>query len=365
MAARVGAVQRRGVVGVREDLSDMIYNVDPTGFVFMQHASTGPRINQTLYEWQTDVDRAGSDSNRVEEGRVTEFSRPSTTRRLANVAQIAEESLSISGTMEAVTRIAGRGGRESTRLLMKKMRELQRDMELSFWRNGAAANETVAFNAIDDPTPVPALASDSTRTMGGLRAFIKTNFASVGTAGANDAITNSTAVKTAGLVSAGWSNTPTIPSGSWIVGDVVLGNLDEGDLRDILVSCYNENEVEMYDLVVGPQTKVRLSGFDGIADKEHNVTGSTKPVVPDTVDYYYGDFHTVRFMASRHVYPVDAFLMDWDSLEIRYFRPVGTKRLADRGDSKEWLINVEYGLAVKNERALGAFTDINPTTSRV
>ena len=369
MATRTGNVQRRGVVGVREDLSDMIYNVDPKGFRFMEMASTGPRINQTIYEWQTDEDRAGSASNQVQEGRITEFSRPSSTRRLSNIAQISEESLSISGTMEAVTRIAGRGGRESTRLLMKKMRELQRDMELSFWRNDAANTETNVFGSDSSPTPSPGLdaSNPAARGMGGLRAFVRTNFTSV----SSGTGTSATAVKQSGIVDTAWSSLPTDTAGVYTVAqkaagnaNVPLANADEGDLRDLLVACYQNNEAESYDFIVGPQMKVRLSGFEGVDENRHMASGSTKPVIADAVDYYYGDFHTLKFMASRHVWAVDAWLMDWDAIEIRYLRPVGTTRLADRGDSKEWLINVEYGLVVKNEMALGAITDINPTTSR-
>ena len=366
MAARTGTVQRRGVVGVREDLSDMIYNIDPTGFVGMMNLPNGPRVAQTYFEWQTDEDRAGNASNRVEEGRVTQFARPATTRRLGNYVQISEESLSVSGTMEAVTRIAGRGGRESTRLLMKKLRELQRDMELSFWRNGAASASTnVVTGGTEAGIPGTALASDEVKVSGSLRAFIKTNFKSVATA----AGTSASGVQTAGPVNVAWDGTPAVTAGGvWSVNKTgtnpTLGNITESNFRELLVDIYEINEVDSYELIVGPRTKVRLSGWDGIATHTHNVSGTMKPVVADSIDVYVGDFHTVRIMPSRHVYPVDAFLMDWASTEIRYLRPVGTERIAKRGDSKEWLINVEYGFAVKNEKTLGAFTDINPTTTR-
>ena len=371
MPSRAGTVQRRGIVGVREDLSDIVHNVDPTGFVFQMNAGTGPRPTQTFFEWQTDKDRPGNANNRVPEGNVSTFKRPTTTVRLGNYTQIAEDTLSVSGTTEAISAIAGRSGRESGRLLMKKMREIQRDMELSFWRNPGAAASANAVNeglaALEGANADDAV--DDTRITAGIRSFIKTNFVSRGSNRGTGVKTVTTGVTESGPRTGTWSNFPYKSGGSWFVNptetnpaeenNLNLGPMTENALRELLTNMFDENETEIYDLVAGARVRVQCSGFDGIAEKTHNVTGNTKPTVVDSIDVWVGDFHVVRIGASRHIWPVDAFLMDWSQVKIRYLRPMGRIPLARRGDSREWLINVEYALEVGHERSLGAFTDLD------
>lgn len=375
MPSRAGTIQRRGIVGVREDLSDVIANVDPTGFVALQNLSTGPAISQTFYEWQTDEDRDGDKDNRVPEGNVSSFRRPTTTKRLGNYTQISEDTLSVSGTTEAINRIAGRGGRESTYQMVKIMRQLQRDMELSFWRNEGG---TASANAVNEG--IAALegenaddAVDDTRRTAGVRSFVKTNLSSSGTNRGNTSRTTSGAVPEAGPMVGTWSNYPMVRNGAWVVNasasgtaanDLTLGTPTEATLRTLLSSMYDVNETDGYNLIVGAGVKVTMSGFDGITEKTHNVSGTTKPIINDSIDVYQGDFHTLSIEPSRHIWPVDGFLMDWGKLNIRYLRPMGTTNLGVRGDSREWLINVEYGFAGNNEKSLGAFTDMSPVVSR-
>jgi len=40
-------------VGIREDLSDVIYNISPTDTPFFSNAKRG-KVSNTLYEWQVD-----------------------------------------------------------------------------------------------------------------------------------------------------------------------------------------------------------------------------------------------------------------------------------------------------------------------
>ena len=62
MAAPTGTFQTHQAIGIREDLSDIIYAISPTGTPFMSNVAQGTATN-TLHEWQTDALDAASENN--------------------------------------------------------------------------------------------------------------------------------------------------------------------------------------------------------------------------------------------------------------------------------------------------------------
>ena len=56
---------RYGAVGVREDLSNIIYNISPTDTPFMSGAGQGSCDN-TLFEWQKDSLAAAAANQQIE-----------------------------------------------------------------------------------------------------------------------------------------------------------------------------------------------------------------------------------------------------------------------------------------------------------
>ena len=113
------------VNAMREDLSDVIYNISPTETPFMSNASKGSATN-TLHQWNTDSLSAVAVNAQVE-GDNVDWDAISDGSRLTNYTQISLKSATISGTYDAVKN-AGFG--EQMAYQMAKMgKELKRDME--------------------------------------------------------------------------------------------------------------------------------------------------------------------------------------------------------------------------------------------
>lgn len=87
-------------IGMREDLSDVIYSISPTDVPFM--SSIGKtKATAVLHEWQTDS-LATSLSNFTVEGDTASDATMSPTTRVGNRLQIAQKTIKISGTLQSV-----------------------------------------------------------------------------------------------------------------------------------------------------------------------------------------------------------------------------------------------------------------------
>jgi len=93
-------------VGIREDLFDQIYNVDPWETPFLSKIAK-VKAENTLHEWQTDGLDAPSATNAHIEGDDTTAGAVTATTRLGNYTQIFKKSVVIPGTLEATKRPNG------------------------------------------------------------------------------------------------------------------------------------------------------------------------------------------------------------------------------------------------------------------
>src|ERR1019366_7655660 len=158
MAPITNTFQQFQAIGVREELSDIIYNISPTETPFMQNAGRG-KLAQTFFEWQTDaLATAVTNNNQVEGDDIASFDSVTPTVRLGNYAQISRKTVIISDPEEVVDK-AGRKS-EISYQLAKKGKELKRDMETGLL---AAAHGASAGN------------STTARVTASLQSFIKTN----------------------------------------------------------------------------------------------------------------------------------------------------------------------------------------------
>ena len=123
MAAITNTYQRYTTIGVREDLSDIIYNISPTDTPFMS-AIGKSKASNTLHEWQTDALAAAVTSNHQSEGDEVSFPTLAPTVRLNNFTQISTKAAIVSGTNDAVNS-AGRAN-ELAYQISKSAKELKR-----------------------------------------------------------------------------------------------------------------------------------------------------------------------------------------------------------------------------------------------
>ncbi len=321
MPAPTGTFQKYAAVGIREALSDIIYNIDPEETPVVSNAGR-ESVDNTNFEWQTDGLATPDANNRQVEGDdVGTFDAVTPTERLMNYTQISRKTLVISGTLEATKR-AGRKS-ELAYQMTKRGKELRRDIETIVCANQAAAvgNSTTA------------------RATGSLLAFIKTN-TNIGTgAAANPVYTN-------------------VPSATRTDG--TQRNYTETIVKDVAQKLWSAGG-SLKMMIVGATLKQVVSGFAGIADIRYNASGARPTTIVGAADVYVSDFGNLSIVPSRFCRNRDALFLDPEYYAIAYLRPFATEELAKTGDSMKRMMLVEWGLKVKNEKALGGAFDLNPT----
>lgn len=323
MAVITNTHQTYGTKGIREDLSDAIYNISPTDTPFMTAAGRGGADN-TLYEWQTDELADPNADNAFPEGDEAEFDEVPPTERLGNYTQISRKTLIISGTNETVKK-AGRKS-EKAYQMAKKSKELKRDMEKILLSNQAAS----------------AGASNVARKTGALLAFLKTNVDKAAD-GANPV----------------YQSIPTQAR-----TDGTQRDISEDILKSTLHKVWaSGGDVDGAVVMTGPINKMKISKFEGIATKTLQQTSAKKTAIIAAADIYVSDFGTVHIVPNRWQRERDAFVLDTDFVQIDYLRPFKRTPLAKTGDAEKEMLIVEYGLRVKNEAALGLIADLTETLS--
>ena len=280
-------------VGIREDLQDAIYDISPTSTPFMSTIGR-TKAKNTYHEWQTDELGAVDLSNAKEEGADAVAPTLATTTRVGNRTQISDKVVQVSTTDDVVDK-AGRST-ETAYQLAKSSSELKRDME----------SILLSDQAMSGP-------SDNPRLLRGMQNWVTTN----------------------DVTASGTGGTTTF---------------DEQDLKDAMLSAYNEGG-EPSMLLVSPKNKVQVSSFKGIAEQRYQAPKSSPTTIIGTADVYLSDFGTLNVVPDRFLDDACALFVDPAMANVAYLRPFKKTKLAKTGDSEKHLMNVEYTLVVKNEKA--------------
>lgn len=77
-----------------------------------------------------------------------------------------------------------------------------------------------------------------------------------------------------------------------------------------------------------------------------------------TLEVYVGPFGRVKAINARHMRARDVFIINPEYVSLGMLRNMNDKPLADRGDAKEYLVNVEWTVLCKNEKAHAAIRDV-------
>ncbi len=297
-----------GTVGNREDLSDVIYNVDPTDTPFITGIERA-NATMTLHEWQTDSLAAASEANAVLEGDDATTDAFTATVRLANVCQISDKVPRVTGTQQAVVS-AGRKD-ELALQIVKRSKELRRDME-----------KILLFNQIR-----VAGTATTARKLAGIETWINTNSNQVGGTKGNLGTTLRVAGTTRNLTEA-------------LLKAVLKGTWDSGGDPDCIM--------------VGSVNKQVISGFTGNATRMKDA--EDKRLVA-AIDIYDSDFGELEIIPNRFQDATSVFVLQKDMWATAYLRPVHIVNLAKTGDSERRQLIVEYTLESRNQKASGAVFD--------
>jgi len=123
-------------VGIREDLIDVITNIDPIDTFVTSNTGSGRATNR-YHEWQTDILAAAAE-NAVIEGDQASNTAITATVRKGNYCQILRKVFQVTDS-EIAMNTAGRAS-ELSYQLQKNLKELARDIEYCLLINSASAS---------------------------------------------------------------------------------------------------------------------------------------------------------------------------------------------------------------------------------
>ena len=300
------------MVGIREDLSNVIYDISPIETPFLSSVEHTEATN-VLHEWQTH-DLASAANNAAIEGDDRPGTAATATTRLNNRTQISTKDATVSGTARAVN-TAGRGDEMDFQIL-NRGRELRRDMETGLLSNKAKVTGTDVLAG----------------QYGGIVSYIKTN-QSVGATGA----------------------APT-GDGSDTRTDGTQRAFTETLLKAVLKSCW-DNGGSPDTIMVGSFNKQAASGFSDRATVEQKAEDD---VLHTAFNVLESDFGQLRIVPNRFQRARDALVLDLSMWKVPFLsgRNMVTFDLAKTGDTEKKQILSEYTLEACQEKSSGIVADL-------
>jgi hypothetical protein len=319
MTVPSNTVQTFAMVGIREDLSDAISNIDPTETPFYTRAKKGKCDNRTP-EWQIDSRRDADATNAKVEGDEATNIVTTQPTRLKNVVQLFEGTVSVSSTAMAV-KTAGRANEMDYQVALEG-EALKRDIEARMAGNYAS----VLGNA------------STAGQMAGFEAWITTNDSRGGGAGAQGGFNTGT-----GLVAAATD------------GDTRA--FTEAIFKSAIKTCWNSG-AKIPLVMLGGFNKQVMSGFAGIADNTNEVKGSDVVTIVGAADVYVSDYGRHAIIASRLSRDRSALLMDPSYWSVKFLQPFKRKKLASTGHFEREMLSCECTVESRNEKANGIIADL-------
>ena len=303
-------------VGEREDLSDIIYRIDPTETPLVT-AMAKETTSGVTTEWQVQELAAAVDTNYVNEGADYSYVNPTATSRLTNVHQISAQAASVSSTLDAVDK-AGRD-KETAYVKVIKGLEQRRDIEKSLFKNEA--------KSASDPR------------------------------------------KTAKLIT--WITNGDKPS------DMAFATGDGSDVADLtgtaraltlaqidaaIKAAYIDGGSPTM-LVMSPSNKVNFSGLSSgsVATNQITSTAPKEASIVGSVSLYLSAFGTLEAVVDRQLGDSEVYVVDKDYVCLGFLpgRQFSVSDVAPTGDATKFAIISEYALMVKAPKAHAAIIGLS------
>lgn len=324
MAIITNTFTKYNVVGLREDLNNLIANISPEETPFVTNITKRRNVTNTFFEFQTDsLSSAAANAHIDGDDLGTSFTAITPTVRLGNYTQILRKDFIVADNLAGSLDTAGRRS-EIAYQLAKHGKELRRDQEMNLVGVNQAA---VAGN------------NTTARKTASLSAFIKTN-TSKGTGGADPTVSS-------GVVNAART-------------DGTQRSISEAMLKDVIQSTWTEGGSPTM-LMVGAFNKRAISAFAGIAAQRYMAPSDGPTQIVGAADVYQSDFGSISIIPNRFSRSRDAYLLDPDLIEIAQLRPMQSTELSKTGDATKYMMLMEMGLQVNQEAGLGIIADL--TTS--
>lgn len=303
-------------VGVREDLEDNIYRVAPEETPFVSNIGTVKATN-IYHEWQTETLASASSSNAQLEGDDYALGAPNLTTRVGNYVQILAKSGGVSRTQEVVNK-AGRDSELARQKVLKTI-EMKRDLEVRVIGNFASNAESGA----------------TTRKTAGILAWLTSND-NRGSGGSDGGFSS-------GTVSAATNGTQR--------------TFTEALVKATLATTFGNGGKPSQAYMSGTH-KQQFSAFTGIADIRSSVSGKELATITGGADVYVSDFGALTLVPHAYGLTRDCLLLDPKMAAIITLDGLKSKALASSGDNEKFLLTMEKGLKVSNEKAHAVIADL-------
>lgn len=322
MAQPTNTFDSYDAAGIREDLSDMIYDISPEETPFYSKCKKVKATN-TNHEWQTDALRTALSNKHIEGDDTTAEARTATTR-LGNYTQIFKNAVIVPDTDEGLNK-AGRA-KEISYQSLKIAKEQKLDIEHDLLYN----NAKVAGNA------------STARELAGVPSWLNTNVdLNDGTAATGDG----TDVLTPGTLQA----------------------LSQANFDSVMQSCWESGGKPDTVYLSAAHMDVAL-GFTGNNNQRSTIKAESEQVIKHMA-VYVTPWGTVEFVPSREIRGVGnaladdnyVFICQSDMWKVAVLRGTKTTALAKTGDNTKRQVVTELTLQACNEASSGMVADLTAT----
>lgn len=311
MAAPTASYATYNQVGIREDLSDVIYDITPMDTFFTSKVRKTKATN-TLHDWQTDALDSPVATNAWVEGDDFSAGAINPTTKLRNYSHIARKDFVVTRTSNIVN-TAGRKEELAYQKVRKGM-ALRRDVETQVLRNSAAT----------------AGSSVSARVAASVETWIYTNN--------HIKISGDTAGTTPAPVSGIAGTAPTDGTASALTAAALNSALQQA------WSCGGVTDT----ILVGPTLKNKIADFSKLATPYRNVAAGEQIDIVAAADVYVSDFGSHKIVLSRYMRNSVVLCLDMNTWALAWLDKMHVEDIAKTGDSEKRMIVCEYTLEARS-----------------
>lgn len=319
-----------------EDFEDAAYMISPTETPFLSMAKRKKATNR-VHQWVADKLTDHTAGNATVEGDDASADASIAALSLKNQCQLLDKVAFVSNTQDA-TKSYGDTGTMSYQM-MKRTKELKRDLEAALLQNNAGTAGAAASAAL-----MASLESWLAYSGGQAASIESANGTSVqeGSAGTTPGFTTANGYP----VTAPTDSTST-------------GSLSEAVLKGCIADTFTHGG-DPRVILCPPRVKQKIStAFSGVATRFREVKSGDQAQIVGGADLYISDFGEHVIKADRFMRSTVLFGIDPDYVSVAYLQPIQQKQLAITGHADKRMIWCQATLVVDNPFAHFKIGDIN------
>lgn len=336
MTVPTNTLQTYVTIGNAEDFEDAAYMISPTETPFLSMAKRKKADNR-LHQWLMDKLTDATAGNATVEGDDAAADATLVAVNLKNQCQLLDKVAFVSNTQESIKSYGNVGNMAYQ--MMKRTKELKRDLEAALLQNNAGTAGAAASAA--------------------LMASLESWLGYEGKQAATIETANGTSVQEG---SAGTTPGFTTANGMPVTAptdSTSTGSISEATLKTCIAATFDHGG-DPRVLLVPPRIKQKIStAFSGVATRFREVKGGDQAQIIGGADLYVSDFGEHVIKADRFMRSTVLFGIDPDYVSVAYLQPIQQKSLAQTGHAEKRMIWCQATLVVDNPFAHFKIADIN------